>query len=461
MKNRLAVSFSPENTLLVTNSMLQFLLLGMLNIAFIVTTEDNWTYTLAMASLVLVITTHVLLPATYETSDKTRGLYFDSIDRYNEPVIAACCLTFLSMIYELIKQKSLVSYLSTVVLVNIVWKYLKQYLIERTTNLYRVDPDRAGVDQDSNEDLDSESNATPSDSLSEIDNVNSDTNPDNNQDENNQDENNQEENNQVEDETKNQLPGPMIPNEIINASTINSSNMNLSERESEEITSFYISEPRPWGRSLINVAASGEEPIIEYLHIAKSSDLTCPPNEVLDNSQSEFNVQETKSPVLDEYETPVNISDVIQPQEQQQPPEDTKFNIKEKEFEMASQNACGASQSEIINIVMNNIEIDSAIQALENQKEILVEFVDPRSADNSGKPNNVVLAQYGYCVTDDENSRRSALLEAIKDYDIESVLQKLRILAHFQVPPQSEEMNSDIEYLEMNCLVATEQIPMV
>lgn len=172
MSNQLAIPFSPENTLLVTNSLLQFSLVGILNIAFLITTIDNWTYTLAISSLFLMITAQILLPATYETSGKTKGLYFDSVERYNEPSIIACCFSLLLICYELIKQQCIISYIAIIILVNFIWKYLKQYIMEKTNTLPCADLN--------NDNSDMEIGSPTSDSLSELDNVNSDCHINNN-----------------------------------------------------------------------------------------------------------------------------------------------------------------------------------------------------------------------------------------------------------------------------------------
>ena len=371
MANRLTVAFSPENTLLVTNTLLQFWLLGVLNIGFILTTTDNWTYTMAMSSLVLVITTQVLLPATYETSKKNRGLYFDSVDRYNELGIMACCLTFLLLVYELIKQQSILSYLSTILLINIAWRYIKEYLLERGNMLSYVGLDK---DDDRYEDSSNEFNTTPSDSLSEIDNVNSDTNV--NHDTTNND--------QQENQTENQNPDSVISS------------------EPADVNPTKFLELRPWDQQPVGIVDNFQE--------EESRDKQC------------------------------------------QAPE------KEREFEADLRVALEASQNEIINIVLNNLGTDKDMQPQENQKENQGEFVNLESSNNSEKPNNVVLAQYGYNIDNDGESRRTSLMQAVKEHNFESVLEKLRILSHFQVPPHIEEMNSDIEYLEMNYLVVSEKI---
>lgn len=168
MPNRLGTAFSLENTLLITNTLLQFFLLGGLNIAFVMTTNDSWTYSMAMSSLTLTIMTHTLLPASYETSKKTRGLYFECVETYNHPMIAASGLTLVTMIYELIKQNTIISHVTALILINLVRRYLRQYLTEKSASRPTYDSDES----DNDEFLEEES----SDSLSELDNINSDTN---------------------------------------------------------------------------------------------------------------------------------------------------------------------------------------------------------------------------------------------------------------------------------------------
>lgn len=96
--------FATENTILVTNTLLQFLLVGIVNLYYIAITDDVYTYTLSMISLLCALNISILFPATFERNRYTRGRYFASSDNFNTLGQIAAFSTCIALTYEIAKR---------------------------------------------------------------------------------------------------------------------------------------------------------------------------------------------------------------------------------------------------------------------------------------------------------------------------------------------------------------------
>ena len=118
--------FTTKNTVLVTNTILQFLLIGIVNLYYIGTTDDFITYILSMTSLMCSLNISTLLPATYEKNLHTRGRYFASSNIFNILGEIAGFTTCASLTYEISKKSPTFALINVMVTLFLVFTFYSQ-----------------------------------------------------------------------------------------------------------------------------------------------------------------------------------------------------------------------------------------------------------------------------------------------------------------------------------------------